>query len=710
MTNISSKYVRLAYTTPPAAIVALLVQAYRLPVPDFILSLNTSGIDADARSHAGSNVLVTTSAINSAAVALAGRALNTDDSSQATVPCLGFGSWTHTAANDQLRQELTSSNVTNNCIKTMSESLHQKTGELAETLGSIYDKLIAYQEYLNVKSDDLQWNEKVKQKRDDLQNEAERRLQKLTIIPREDTIDETNQNIEIYLKELVMREHLVTVYSSDRPDDSLEDAIYSAFLKKSKWKIMEHTDDYDLFHRSMAKALLWTIIWSDIDYARANILHDSVTADNPVFQTIRFLVKILMLRALPEALRRNNWRFVALLVENGASFDGLNNSDIKIIFESTKNVDALPLKKSFNDKIELSYEYHYYYLQGYFTDVEHSSAHEENMEKLFLWFIYMNYPNMAKYICFRCKNPTVACLLASKIYRRAAHLDTQRKEIFTHISKDFDRYAAGIIDECFRIDQDFATELLHSNAVAFYNCIAINIAREADCQAFLASETVQKDATKRCTPDDDKVMRPWTKFRYFYEAPVVRFYYHTAWDAFYIFVCFILIFLFAFSITAWSLLTATSQVTWAYTENGTLYNVTVSGDGGPLWSWELLRDVPNWGLWKIVGQIDEPYDNNTNLGQSCQMRHEKEIAEEYWKKILMTVDGKNMSPKPNQIDKDMQAVIQGVVKGPLEPLFDEQQGTSRRSSVLQTKEQDYQIPHNEQTAHRSLRTSSNDIP
>ncbi|CAF1144596.1 unnamed protein product, partial [Didymodactylos carnosus] len=125
MTNISSKYVRLAYTTPPAAIVALLVQAYRLPVPDFILSLNTSGIDADARSHAGSNVLVTTSAINSAAVALAGRALNTDDSSQATVPCLGFGSWTHTAANDQLRQELTSSNVTNNCIKTMSESLHQ---------------------------------------------------------------------------------------------------------------------------------------------------------------------------------------------------------------------------------------------------------------------------------------------------------------------------------------------------------------------------------------------------------------------------------------------------------------------------------------------------------------------------------------------------------------------------------------------------------
>jgi hypothetical protein len=63
-----------------------------------------------------------------------------------------------------------------------------------------------------------------------------------------------------------------------------------------------------------------------------------------------------------------------------------------------------------------------------------------------------------------------------------------------------------------------------------------------------------------------------------------------------------------FSITSWSLLTTSSQVNWTYTETGSLFNVTVVSDGSGLWSWQLLRDVFNWGIWKVFGQIDEPYN------------------------------------------------------------------------------------------------------
>lgn len=70
------------------------------------------------------------------------------------------------------------------------------------------------------------------------------------------------------------------------------------------------------------------------------------------------------------------------------------------------------------------------------------------------------------------------------------------------------------------------------------------------------------------------------------------------------FVCFILIFLLGFSIASWSLITTNDQVAWNYNPDGSLYNVTVTGDGSGLWSWELLRDVTNYGIWKIFGQVD----------------------------------------------------------------------------------------------------------
>jgi hypothetical protein len=77
-------------------------------------------------------------------------------------------------------------------------------------------------------------------------------------------------------------------------------------------------------------------------------------------------------------------------------------------------------------------------------------------------------------------------------------------------------------------------------------------------------------------------------------------------------VCFILILLFGFSITSWSLLTTNNQIVWTHVNNGSFFNVTVAGDGSGLWNWQLLRDVFNWGIWKVFGQVAEPYNDSVS--------------------------------------------------------------------------------------------------
>ncbi|CAF2089150.1 unnamed protein product [Rotaria magnacalcarata] len=81
-------------------------------------------------------------------------------------------------------------------------------------------------------------------------------------------------------------------------------------------------------------------------------------------------------------------------------------------------------------------------------------------------------------------------------------------------------------------------------------------------------------------------------------------------DTFLIFVCFILVFLFAFSIASWSLLNTNNHITWLYTVNGSFIDATVSSEDGKWWNWHLLRDLFNWGIWKVFGQVAEPYKNN----------------------------------------------------------------------------------------------------
>jgi len=76
------------------------------------------------------------------------------------------------------------------------------------------------------------------------------------------------------------------------------------------------------------------------------------------------------------------------------------------------------------------------------------------------------------------------------------------------------------------------------------------------------------------------------------------------------FVCFLLIFLLGFSVASWSLINTTNQVSWNYNADGSLFNVTIENEGTGLWNWEIIRDVVNYGVWKIFGQVDPISKNN----------------------------------------------------------------------------------------------------
>jgi hypothetical protein len=83
-------------------------------------------------------------------------------------------------------------------------------------------------------------------------------------------------------------------------------------------------------------------------------------------------------------------------------------------------------------------------------------------------------------------------------------------------------------------------------------------------------------------------------------------------DALLIFSGFILILLFGFSIAAWSLLPPTEQAASLNSTGGSSSNVTLAGESGRSWSWQLLRDIFNWGIWKVFGQVAEPYNGNVS--------------------------------------------------------------------------------------------------
>lgn len=85
------------------------------------------------------------------------------------------------------------------------------------------------------------------------------------------------------------------------------------------------------------------------------------------------------------------------------------------------------------------------------------------------------------------------------------------------------------------------------------------------------------------------------------------------------FVCFILIFLIGYSVSSYSLVTTEQQVIWNDTlDNSQSTTYTLINNGSGLWNWTILRNVIDWGMWKVYGQVElldhEQVDGNTLNG------------------------------------------------------------------------------------------------
>ncbi|CAF1285303.1 unnamed protein product [Adineta steineri] len=91
------------------------------------------------------------------------------------------------------------------------------------------------------------------------------------------------------------------------------------------------------------------------------------------------------------------------------------------------------------------------------------------------------------------------------------------------------------------------------------------------------------------------------------------------------FVCFISIFLIGYSVTSYSLITTEQQVNWYQTSGSSASTTyTLANDGSGLWNWTIIRNVIDWGMWKVYGQVElldhQQVDDTTLSGQYLGIR------------------------------------------------------------------------------------------
>ncbi|CAF0772753.1 unnamed protein product [Adineta ricciae] len=586
---------------------------------------------------------------------------------------------------------------------------------------------------------------------------------------------------------LYQQKQLVVIFEFENPrhHGQLEDAILEAVFNGAKFS----GDNLD-------EQMKLAMAWQKFDYAKKHILTDA---------TISRWTENDLYEVLIEALHRNYVDFVILLMNYGTSLRKLTVQHLEELYASAEVDSGLPIDDKIKGDIPTREEYYACYFPQA-TELYRISSNKNQplgqnaTREFFLWAIFVDRFELAKYLCSKTWNPATSPLLAATIYRYALTmpLHTAKKQRYRDNATEFDKYATAIIDQCFHTDEDFAVDLLNQPAAAFDNVKPLQLAEEASCQTFLASECVQKylDETwyghinyKRrainmrillCTfflpllplfsvflpyvrkrqqirnelkPQIYEMMPALPKFDqintrnpirwskrivYFYQAPIVRFFYNVIFFALFLglfsyvllidylplnmhsnkdlymkilpipiteialhictwsligeevyqfshsnfyeyissvwnlidvsaiilyliafvtrfilhetffmiskiflcldlilwfvrtlylfsaferlgpkllmifntmrdlsfFLCFILVFLCGFSITSWSLLSSAGQINWIYNDDGKLLNITISVDKQNTWTWQLLRDIAQYGVWKVFGQVD----------------------------------------------------------------------------------------------------------
>ncbi|CAF4581833.1 unnamed protein product [Rotaria socialis] len=307
--------------------------------------------------------------------------------------------------------------------------------------------------------------------------ECKKELKKLCL--KENDAREQNEEIGKYVDVLNEMEELIIVFDAIEYNAKLEDTIADAILTGIKYQ----NENWGQFFGQNTKAalLLWCAVWGKDEYARelltdrkAETAASANNAEQDKNQVISLAQQILF-----EALHRNTVPFVSLLMEYGASIEELTEEQLIIICIKTMNDDALVLNKSHvnftsvkrDAKLSELKKYVEQRYNGYLRQyLNHYVTKENDREKkrtkgqlvrepigeqkvsasftplskifdgrkteaLYLWFVFMNQPAMAKYLCSRSRNQTVASLLAAEIYAAAANTATINKQSLRAISE-----------------------------------------------------------------------------------------------------------------------------------------------------------------------------------------------------------------------------------------------------------------------------------
>ncbi|CAF4098295.1 unnamed protein product [Adineta steineri] len=400
------------------------------------------------------------------------------------------------------------------------------TGHLADIVAALCYDLRSYHELTHKQFNDYpDLKKKLEEKKERNIQECKLRLKELGRLEGKNT-DQIDDKINKCVKILEDMNTLIAVYDGVKCIDNLEDVIADAmwneisYHRKNKETVK---DGYD----PRAEELKWCLIWNKEARGELEIWINSGDENLALAETKRRWVSKLGQSALFEALCRNKVSFVNLLMDNGASIEAFEINDLQIICKKAMNDDALPLDwpprhlHASNDPKKLLENMHNSYLiqyLGYYVKKEHKTRKkpmieelvlwnhnpkhdwkysigtlfdENKTETLYLWFLFMNRPDMAKCLCSTISNQTVAILLAATIYFKASENDNENRRTLINIGKQFDGHSKNLIDECFVQDKSLAISVLECKAPALYHCTPLDVARRTDCRGFLASDTVQ---------------------------------------------------------------------------------------------------------------------------------------------------------------------------------------------------------------------------
>ncbi|CAF1605995.1 unnamed protein product [Adineta ricciae] len=280
------------------------------------------------------------------------------------------------------------------------------------------------------------------------------------------------------------RRQLITIFKfdSERHHGNLEDAILEALFNATKFSEGIHNEQ-----QCRVAELKLAMAWQKLDYAQKYILTD---------RTISKWESTDLRRALLDALCRGHVDFVELLLEYGASLEKITLTDIEQLYEIVDADNGLPVEnKSKPTRHDYHAFYFNKQLDNDKVSSDaYLSLGQDARRELYLWAIFIGRFELGKYLCSKTWNQSVAALIGARIYRLAAQIaiHSEMKQEYEKNAKQFDYHAMSIIDRCFDNDEYFGVELLKQSALAFDNVDPLKIAQEANCRIFLASKCVQR--------------------------------------------------------------------------------------------------------------------------------------------------------------------------------------------------------------------------